>query len=79
MRVSVRGFAEGSSGSLISTIERSVDMAEDRDLRKQGEEDLTEGPTPRIRRESGEPKQEHNTSEGPTPETREAERLAAKK
>lgn len=54
-------------------------MAEDRDLRAKPEEDLTEGPTPRIRRESGEPKQEHDTSEGPTPETREAERLAAKK
>ena len=53
-------------------------MSEDRDRRLQ-EEDLTEGPTPRIRRESGEPKQEHDTSEGPTPETREAERVGAKK
>jgi hypothetical protein len=54
-------------------------MSDDRERRDKPEEDLTEGPTPRIRRESGEPAQEHDTSEGPTPETREAERVASKK
>jgi len=54
-------------------------MADDRDRLAKPEEDLTEGPTPKIRRESGEPAQEHDTSEGPTPETREAERVASKK
>jgi hypothetical protein len=42
--------------------------------RRDGEEDLTEGPTPPVRRAEGEPPEEHDTSEGPTPPTREAER-----
>ncbi|MDX6554486.1 MAG: hypothetical protein QOD86_681 [Miltoncostaeaceae bacterium] len=54
-------------------------MADDPDRRAKPEEDLTEGPTPRIRRESGEPAQEHDTSDGPTPETRKADRVEAKK
>ena len=54
-------------------------MSDDRDRTAKPEEDLTEGPTPRIRRESGEPEQEHDTSEGPTPETREAERASDRK
>jgi hypothetical protein len=46
------------------------------DDKRQGEEDLTKGPTPETRRADGEPPREHDTSEGPTPETREAERVA---
>jgi hypothetical protein len=46
----------------------------ERDPRREPEEDLTEGPTPTVRRAEGEPEEERDTSDGPTPETREAER-----
>jgi hypothetical protein len=69
----------GLPGSLEAVNGRSDVMAEVKDRRTKHEEDLSEGPTPRIRREMGEPKQEHDTSEGPTPETREAERVGTKK
>lgn len=43
-------------------------------IRREGEEDLSKGPTPETRKADGEPEREHDTTDGPTPETREADR-----